>query len=107
MREADSMLRDLLKSREDLLVYKNNIEIQLRESQKTISFAMEQDQSEFKKPLTEQDAVWHAYLLKIFIDIKNSLDMIERSIALYDLGDIAALSANKGEMAQEPFALTR
>lgn len=107
MREADSMLCDLLKSRENLLVYKNNIEMQLRESQNTITIALEQDQSEFKSPLTEQDAVWHAYLLKIFIDIKNNLDMIDRSIALYNLGDVAALSENKSKMAEEPLAMIK
>ena len=90
MREADSMLFDLKRSRANLLDYKNNIERQLEQAQSIINIALEQDLSDGGAPLTEQDAVWHNYLLKIFIDIKNNIRIIDRAIAEYE-------GNNKGE----------
>ena len=84
MKEADDLLYDLKKSREDLLEYKNNIEQQLQESQEIINIALKQDLDGKERPLTEQDAVWHGYLLKIFIDIKNNLGLIDSAIAQYE-----------------------
>ena len=84
MREADSMLIDLKRSRANLLDYKTNIERQLEQAQSIINIALEQDLSEGGAPLTEQDAVWHNYLLKIFIDIKNNIRIIDRAIAQYE-----------------------
>ena len=80
MREADSMLFDLKRSRADLLDYQYNIERQLEQAQSIINIALEHDLSDGGAPLTEQDAVWHNYLLKIFIDIKNNLRIIESAI---------------------------
>ena len=76
MREADSMLIDLIKSRNELLVYQKNIEQQLLQAEKTIIIAQKQDISEVERPITEQDAVWHNYLLKIFIDIINRFHLL-------------------------------
>ena len=87
MREADSMLCDLLKSRKNLLVYKHEIEQQLSESQKIISIALNQTLNEGERQLTEHDAVWHGYLLKIFIDIKNNIRIIDRAIAQSEEND--------------------
>lgn len=87
MREADSMLFDLKRSRANLLDYKNNIERQLEQAQSIINIALEQDLSDGSAPLTEQDAVWHNYLLKIFIDIKNNIRIIDRAIAQYEEND--------------------
>ena len=81
MREAVSMLLDLIKSRNELLDYQKNIEQQLIQAEKSIIIAQKQNLSEEEqRPITEQDAVWHNYLLKIFIDIKNNLRIIESAI---------------------------
>ena len=72
MREADSMLMDLIKSRNELLDYQKNIEQQLIQAEKTIIIAQKKEISEDQqRPITEQDAVWHNYLLKIFIQINH------------------------------------
>ena len=84
MREADSMLMDLRKSRNELLDYQKNIEQQLLQAEKTIIIAQKQDISEVDKPITEQDAVWHNYLLRIFIDIKNDLRIIDSAISQWE-----------------------
>ena len=84
MREADSMLFDLKRSRADLLDYQYNIERQLEQAQSIINIALEHDLSDGGAPLTEQDAVWHNYLLKIFIDIKNNIRIIDRAIEQYE-----------------------
>ena len=107
MREADSMLCDLLKSRKNLLVYKHEIEQQLSESQKIISIALNQTLNEGERQLTEHDAVWHGYLLKIFIDIKNNIDMIDRSIALYGNVEESNLFKDEDSLLEESMAMMR
>jgi hypothetical protein len=101
MREADSMLFDLKRSRADLLDYKNNIERQLEQAQSIINIALEQDLSDGGAPLTEQDAVWHNYLLKIFIDIKNNLRIIDSAIRQCEENVRGGVSAQESE-ALEP-----
>lgn len=101
MREADSMLIDLVKSRNELLDYQKNIEQQLLQAEKTIIIAQKQDVSEDQqRPITEQDAVWHNYLLKIFIDIKNNLRIIDSAIKQCEENAKGAVSLQEEEMLE-------
>ena len=100
MREADSMLMDLRKSRNELLVYQRNIEQQLLQAEKTILIAQNQDISEVEKSITEQDAVWHNYLLKIFIDIKNNLRIIDSAIKQCEENSRGRVSIQESEILE-------
>ena len=100
MREADSMLMDLRKSRNELLDYQKNIEQQLLQAEKTIIIAQKQDISEGERPITEQDAVWHNYLLKIFIDIKNNLRIIDSAIKQCEENAKGGVSIQECEMLE-------
>ena len=101
MREADSMLIDLVKSRNELLDYQKNIEQQLLQAEKTIIIAQKQDVSEDQqRPITEQDAVWHNYLLKIFIDIKNNLRIIDSAIKQCEENAKGAVSLQEEEILE-------
>ena len=98
MRKADSMLIDLIKSRNELLDYQKNIEQQLIQAEKTIIIAQKKEISEDQqRPITEQDAVWHNYLLKIFIDIKNNLRIIDSAIRQCEENVRGGVSAQESE----------
>ena len=84
MKKADDLLFELKRSRGCLLEYRNNIEQQLSEAQEKINIALGKDSTMGDNRLTEQDAVWHNYLLNIFIDISKNLELIGSAISQYE-----------------------